>query len=37
MELDELLKRLGPFCEDRYGAGTRVFDVVTMHGHAGFA
>ena len=37
MELDELRKRLGPFCEDKYGAGARVFDVVTMPGHAGFA
>ncbi|MCY3641666.1 MAG: phosphotransferase family protein [Gammaproteobacteria bacterium] len=37
MELDELRQRLGPFCEDKYGAGARVFDVVTMPGHAGFA
>ena len=37
MELDELERRLGPFCEDRYGNGARVFDVVNMPGHAGFA
>ena len=37
MELDELARRLGPFCEDRYGTGARVFDVIKMPGHAGFA
>ena len=37
MELDELEKRLQPFCEDKYGAGAQVFDLVRMPGHAGFA
>lgn len=38
MELAELLERLTPFCVDRYGTDdVRVFDVVKMPGHAGFA
>lgn len=38
MELAELADRLVPFCHDRYGTGDlRVFDVVKMPGHAGFA
>ena len=37
MDLDELQERLGPFCADRYGGDTNVFDVVAMPGHAGFA
>ncbi len=37
MRLDELQDRLGPFCEEKYGAGANVFDVVKMPGHAGFA
>jgi aminoglycoside phosphotransferase (APT) family kinase protein len=38
MELEELEERLGPFCEAKYrDTGVRVFDVVKMPGHAGFA
>jgi aminoglycoside phosphotransferase (APT) family kinase protein len=38
MELDELERRLLPFCRDRYGdPDVRVFDVTKMPGHAGFA
>jgi aminoglycoside phosphotransferase (APT) family kinase protein len=38
MELDELSRRLVPFCRDRYGdRDARVFDVTKMPGHAGFA
>ena len=37
MEIDELKRRLAPFCEKRYGAGAEVFDLVKMPGHAGFA
>ncbi len=37
MELDELKRRLTLFCEDKYGSGARVFDVMVMPGHAGFA
>jgi aminoglycoside phosphotransferase (APT) family kinase protein len=38
MELAELTERLGPFCADRYGTNdVRIFDVVKMPGHAGFA
>jgi aminoglycoside phosphotransferase (APT) family kinase protein len=38
LELAELLERLTPFCVDRYGTDdVRVFDVVKMPGHAGFA
>ena len=38
MELTELSERLGPFCVDRYGTrDVRIFDVVKMPGHAGFA
>ena len=37
MELDELARRLGPFCEAKCGSGAQVFDVVQMPGHAGFA
>jgi aminoglycoside phosphotransferase (APT) family kinase protein len=38
MELSELQERLGPFCQDRYDdPQARVFDVVKMPGHAGFA
>jgi aminoglycoside phosphotransferase (APT) family kinase protein len=38
MELTGLWERLVPFCRDRYGTGeVRVFDVVKMPGHAGFA
>ncbi|MCZ6659145.1 MAG: phosphotransferase family protein [Gammaproteobacteria bacterium] len=37
MQLDELQDRLGPFCEEKYGAGANIFDVVKMPGHAGFA
>lgn len=38
MELEELSSRLVPFCHDRYGTtDLRVFDVVKMPGHAGFA
>ena len=37
MELDELERRLQPFCEAKCGAGAQAFDVVQMPGHAGFA
>jgi len=38
MELAELTERLGPFCRSRYGTDDlRIFDVVKMPGHAGFA
>ncbi|MDZ7670600.1 MAG: phosphotransferase family protein [Gammaproteobacteria bacterium] len=38
MELHELSARLAPFCADRYDdPALRVFDVVKMPGHAGFA
>jgi aminoglycoside phosphotransferase (APT) family kinase protein len=38
MDIEELSERLIPFCQDRYGdPGARVFDVVKMPGHAGFA
>ena len=38
MELSELTDRLHPFCCSRYGADdVRIFDVVKMPGHAGFA
>jgi aminoglycoside phosphotransferase (APT) family kinase protein len=38
MKLPELTKRLIPFCRHHYGSNNlRVFDVVKMPGHAGFA
>ena len=38
MELEELSQRLVPFCQAKYDdPGVRVFDVVKMPGHAGFA
>lgn len=38
MDIEELEQRLGPFCRDRYAdPQARVFDVVAMPGHAGFA
>ncbi len=38
MQLDELERRLGPFCRAKYeDPEARVFDVVQMPGHAGFA
>ena len=38
MELDELSRRLVPFCKAQYDdASVRVFDVHKMPGHAGFA
>jgi aminoglycoside phosphotransferase (APT) family kinase protein len=38
MEISELSARLGPFCQARYdNPEVRVFDVVAMPGHAGFA
>jgi aminoglycoside phosphotransferase (APT) family kinase protein len=38
MELSELTDRLHPFCCSRYGTDdVRIFDVVKMPGHAGFA
>ena len=38
MELAELERRLGPFCEAMYGTSdVRVFDVHKMPGHAGFS
>jgi aminoglycoside phosphotransferase (APT) family kinase protein len=38
MELDELSRRLVPFCQHHYDdPGVRVFDVHKMPGHAGFA
>ncbi len=38
MELAELTSRLEVFCGDRYGTSDlRIFDVVKMPGHAGFA
>lgn len=38
MDLAELTDRLAPFCADRYGRDdVRIFDVVKMPGHAGFA
>ncbi len=38
MELSELTDRLHPFCCNRYGTDeVRIFDVVKMPGHAGFA
>ncbi len=38
MQLQELSDRLGPFCKAHYPDGSaRVFDVVKMRGHAGFA
>ncbi|MFW6093330.1 MAG: phosphotransferase family protein [Pseudomonadota bacterium] len=38
MELEELAERLVPFCREKYAdPDARVFDVVQMPGHAGFA
>ena len=38
MELAELERRLGPFCEAMYETDSvRVFDVHKMPGHAGFS
>ena len=38
MELDELTRRLVPFCQHHYDdPDARVFDVHKMPGHAGFA
>ena len=38
MDLDELARRLGPFCAAKYQfPGVEVFDVHHMPGHAGFA
>ncbi len=38
MELDELSRRLVPFCQHHYDdPEVRVFDVHKMPGHAGFA
>lgn len=38
MELDELSRRLIPFCQEKYGTrDLRVFDVHEMPGHAGFS
>ncbi|MEQ9005860.1 MAG: phosphotransferase family protein [Pseudomonadales bacterium] len=38
MEIQELAERLVPFCKAKYDAAdVRVFDVVAMPGHAGFA
>ena len=38
MELPELMSRLEPFCAHCYGTeNLRVFDLVKMPGHAGFA
>lgn len=37
MELDELRRRLGPFCQAHYQGDAAVTEVVTMPGHAGFA
>ena len=38
MELDELSRRLVPFCQHHYDdPDARVFDVHKMPGHAGFA
>ena len=37
MELDELKRRLGPFCEAHYDADVSVTEVWLMPGHAGFA
>ncbi len=37
MEIDELERRLRVFCEAKYGAGAKAFDLVKMPGHAGFA
>lgn len=38
MNIEELEERLVPFCRDRYDdPEARVFDVVAMPGHAGFA
>jgi hypothetical protein len=36
MELDELKRRLGPFCEAHYAADVSVTEVWLMPGHAGF-
>ncbi len=38
MDIEELRTRLGPFCRAKYDdPNVRVFDVVMMPGHAGFA
>ncbi len=37
MQLAELERRLGPFCNAKYGQDVRVFNVYTMPGHAGFS
>jgi aminoglycoside phosphotransferase (APT) family kinase protein len=38
MKIEELAERLGPFCQAKYDdPAARVFDVVAMPGHAGFA
>jgi aminoglycoside phosphotransferase (APT) family kinase protein len=37
MQIEALKQRLLPFCEARYDSVVRVFDVVPMPGHAGFA
>ena len=38
MQLEELERRLGPFCAAKYAADdVRVFNVTKMPGHAGFA
>lgn len=38
MDISELTTRLGPFCRAKYdNPDVRVFDVVAMPGHAGFA
>ena len=37
MELAELSQRLHKFCAAKYAEDVRVFDVVVMPGHAGFA
>ena len=37
MQVDELTRRLGPFCRAKYGRAARVFDVHAMPGHAGFS
>jgi acyl-CoA synthetase (AMP-forming)/AMP-acid ligase II len=38
MKIEELAERLGPFCQAEYDdPAARVFDVVAMPGHAGFA
>ena len=37
MRVEDLARRLAPFCRAKYGGDVRVFGVHTMPGHAGFS